>query len=435
MQVTVETTSSLERRLTVGVPAEQVDGEVDNRLKKAAKNVRLPGFRPGKVPMKVMHQRFGANVRQEVLGEVVSKSFREAVIQEKLRPAGEPVFEPKAVEQGKDIQYVATFEIFPEVEFNDMAGVEIERPVAEVTEDDLDQLIQSFCEQQGTWPEVDRAAQLQDKVVIDYTGTRDGEPFDGGSADGQELSLGSGSMIPGFEDGIVGMKPGEEQVLQLTFPEDYHNDDLKGAAVEFVVKLSAVKELVPALVDGELFSKYGVEGGDEKKFRAEIEANMNRELANVVQSKVKQQVMDAVVSAHDGLELPQGLIDQEITALRQQMFQQFGGAGAQDMDLNSLLPDTMFEENAVRRVRLGLLLSEFVTRHDLKADADKVRAEIEALASTYETPEEVIEHYYSNQEQLSAVESKVVEDMIVDKLLENATITDKQCNYQEAVSR
>ena len=435
MQVTVETTSSLERRLTVGVPAEQVDGEVTNRLKKAAKNVRLPGFRPGKVPLKVMHQRFGANVRQEVLGEVVSQSFRDAVIQEKLRPAGEPVFEPKTVEQGKDIQYVATFEIFPEVEFNDMSGVEIERPVADVTEGDLAQLIQSFCEQQGTWPEVDRAAKLEDKVVIDYAGTRDGESFDGGSAEGQELSLGAGSMIPGFEDGVVGMKPGEEKTLQLTFPEDYHNDDLKGAAVEFVVKLNAVKELLPAPVDADLFAKYGVDGGDEEKFRTEIEANMNRELANVVQSKVKQQVMDAVVDAHDGLELPQGLIDQEIGALRQQMFQQFGGAGKQDLDLDALLPDDMFQENAVRRVKLGLLLSEFVTRHDLKADADRVRAEIEALAATYETPDEVIEYYYGNQEQLSAVESKVVEDMIVDKLLENAKVIEKPCSYQEAVSR
>ena len=184
MQVTIETTSNLERRLTVGVPAEQVDGEVDNRLQKAAKNVRLPGFRPGKIPMKVMRQRFGGNVRQEVLGEVITRSFKEAVMQEKLRPAGEPLFEPKTMEEGKDLQFVATFEVFPEVELSEMTGFAIERPVAEVKDEDVDRIIDSFRRDQGEWKEVERAAKEGDKVNIDYVGTRDGEAFDGGSAEG-----------------------------------------------------------------------------------------------------------------------------------------------------------------------------------------------------------------------------------------------------------
>ena len=435
MQVTIETTSNLERRLTVGVPAEQVDGEVDNRLQKAAKNVRLPGFRPGKVPMKVMRQRFGANVRQEVLGEVVSRSFQEAVTQEKLRPAGEPVFEPKAMEQGKDIQYVATFEVFPEVELVDMNGFAIERPIAEVQDEDVDRIIESFCKAQGTWEAVERAAKEGDKVNIDYAGTRDGEAFDGGSAEEQDLELGSGSMIPGFEDGIVGMSAGEQKTLALTFPETYHNEELQGASVEFAITLHRVTEMKPAPVDEELFEKYGVTEGGEEQFRKEVSENMARELKNAIENKVKQQVMDAVVEAHESVELPKALVDQEISAMRGQMFQQFGGGASKDLDLDSLLPDEMFAENAERRVRLGLVLSEYVTSNDIKADGDRVREVIEEMASTYETPQEVVDYYYSNEQQLASVESKVLEDQVVEKLLEGADITEKKISYQDAVAR
>jgi trigger factor len=259
MQVSIETTSGLERRLTVGVPAERIESEVDSRLQKAAGNVRLPGFRPGKVPMKVMRQRFGAGVRQEVLGEVMSQTFQEAVMQEKLRPAGQPSIEPRSLEAGKDLEYVATFEVFPDVEVVEIRDFEVEKPVAEVTEEDVDGIIEVFRKQQGAWEPVERAAQQGDKVTLDYSGTRDGEPFEGGSAEGTDLELGSGRMIPGFEDGIAGMKASDEKTLQLTFPEDYHNEDLKGAAVAFEVKVSEVRELVPAELDEELFAKYGVQ--------------------------------------------------------------------------------------------------------------------------------------------------------------------------------
>jgi trigger factor len=435
MQVSIETTSGLERRLTVGVPAERVDTEVVTRLKKAAKNVRLPGFRPGKVPMKVMQQRFGAGVRQEVLGEVMSQSFQEAVVQEKLRPAGQPSIEPKSLEAGKDLEYVATFEVFPEVEVVEMGDFEVERPVAEVTEEDIDNIIEVFRKQQGSWNEAERAAAEGDKVNIDYVGTKDGEEFEGGSAAGSDLELGSGRMIPGFEDGVVGMVAGDEKTLELTFPEDYHNDDLKGAAVEFKVTLHKVEEMVPAALNEELFAQYGVEEGGEEQFRKEVAENMVRELKNAVESKVKQQVMDAVIEAHTGMDIPQALIAQEVDALRNQMFQQFGGAAAgQDLDLKSLLPDDMFTENAEKRVKLGLVLSELIGKFELKADADKVRSTIEEMASTYQEPDEVINWYYSNQEQLASVESKVLEDQVVEKLLESAKISDKECSYQEAIA-
>ena len=434
MQVSIETTSGLERRLTVGVPADRIDVEVDNRLKKAAKDVRLSGFRPGKVPMKVMRQRFGAGVRQEVLGEVMSQSFQEAVIQENLRPAGQPSIEPRNLEAGKDLEYIATFEVFPEVELAELTGLAIERPAAEVTDADVDEIIEVFRKQQGSWETVERAAAEGDKVNIDFLGTRDGEAFEGGSAEGSELELGSGRMIPGFEDGIVGMSTGEEKTLQLTFPEDYHAEELKGAAVEFKITLNSISEMQPAPLDESLFASYGVEEGGEEQFRKEVAENMGRELRNAVQARVKQQVMDAVVDAHDSLEVPRALISQEVDAMRGQMFQQFGGAAAPDMDLKSLLPDEMFEENAERRVKLGLILSEMIVKSELKADPDKVRETIEELASTYEQPEEVVNWYYSNQEQLSAVESKVLEDSVVEKLLEDANITDKECSYQDALA-
>lgn len=434
MQVSIETTSGLERRLTVGVPADRVESEVNTRLQKASRSVRLDGFRPGKVPMRVMRQRFGAGVRQEVLGEVMSQSFQEAVVQEKLRPAGQPSIEPRSLVEGKDVEYVATFEVFPDIEVAELSELSVERPVAEVTDADIDNMIDIFRKQQGSLEPVERAAAEGDTVNVDYVGTRDGEAFEGGSAQGSDLELGSGRMIEGFEAGIEGLKAGDQKTLELTFPEDYQNEDLQGAAVQFAVTVNAVKALELAELDAELFAKYGVEEGGIEEFRKEIGDNMIRELRNAVKNRVKQQVMDAVVDAHDSLEVPRALIEQEINTLRQQMFQQFGGAAGQDIDMKSILPDEMFTEQAQRRVKLGLVLSELVSKHELKPDADKVRETIEELASTYQDPEEVINYYYGNQEQLSGVESMVMEDQMVEKLLEGAIITEKQCAYQDAIN-
>lgn len=434
MQVSIETTSGLERRLTVGVPAETVETEVASRLKEAVKKVRLPGFRPGKVPMKVMQQRFGAGVRQEVLGEVMSRSFQEAVVQEKLKPAGSPSIEPRSTGVGKDLEYVATFEVFPEISIVEMNDFAVEKPAADVTDEDVERIIEVFRKQQGSWEPADRAADDGDKVTIDYAGTRDGEPFDGGSAQGTELELGSGQMIPGFEDGVVGMQSGEEKTLELTFPEEYHEESLKGAAVQFVVTVHGVQAMQLAPLDQSLFTSYGVESDDEEAFRIEVKQNMARELKNAIDARVKQQVMDAVVGAYETVDIPQALVGQEVDGLRNQMFQQFGGAAPKDLDLKSLLPDEMFAERAGRRVKLGLVLAELISHHELTADADAVRSTVEEIAATYQDPEEVITWYYSNQEQLSGVESRVLEDQVVSKLLEQAEITENTCSYQDAIA-
>ena len=434
MQVSLETTSGLERRMTVGVPAQRIEDEVTKRLQQGAQNVRINGFRPGKVPFKVIRQRYGEGIRREVLGEVMGQTFQEAIVQEKLRPAGQPSIEPTQMEAGQDLEYVAVFEVFPEIETRELKSTTVERPVAEVTPADIDNIIEIFRKQQGNLETVERAAADGDTVVIDYLGKKDGEPFEGGSAEGSTLQLGSGRMIPGFEAGIEGMTAGESKALELSFPDDYHNEALKGAAVTFDITLNEVKEQVLAPMDETLFEKYGVSEGGEEKFREEIAANMARELKNAVAASVKKQVMDAVLETYDDIIVPAALIDQEIKAMRQQMFQQFGGAPAQGLDLDSLLPAEMFTDRAMPRVKLGLVLSTLVTELNIKPDADKVKEAINEMASTYEDPEEVVNYYYSNPEQLNAIENRVLEDQLVAHLETQLVVEDKPCTYQEAIS-
>lgn len=432
MQVSIQTTSGLERKLTVGVPAERVDSEVNNRLQKAAKTVRLDGFRPGKVPMKVMQQRFGAGVRQEVLQEVMNQTFSEAITQEKLKPAGMPSIEPKNLEAGSDLEYVATFEVFPEVELKDYSSMKIEKPVAEVTDSDIDEMIETLRKQQATWEVVERAAADGDQVNINYVGTKDGETFEGGTADNSDLILGSASMIPGFEEGIVGLSAGDEKVLSLNFPDEYHAEELKGAAVEFAVKINAVKEQKLAELNEAFFEKFGVKEGGEEGFRKDVAENMARELVNATKTKIKTQVMDALAEFHSDMQLPQALIKQEIGTLKRQMVQQFGGA-AENLDVDSLLPDDMFTEQAERRVRLGLSLNEYISKENLTADPDKVKETIEGFAATYEDPEEVINYYYGNQQQLQEIQSMVLEDSVVEKLMAQAAVTEKACSYEDVI--
>jgi trigger factor len=432
MQVSIETTTGLERRLIIGVPAQRVDSEVEARLRKAANSVKINGFRPGKVPLNVVRQRFGLGVRQEVLGEVMSQSFYEAVQKEKLRPAGSPAIEPKRIEPGHDIEFVATFEVYPEIEVADFSTISVEKPVAEVTGADIDDMIDTLRNQQAKYEEASKAAELGDQVVIDFRGTRNGEAFEGGSAEGTSLVLGSNRMIPGFEEGIVGMSAGESRTLALTFPEDYHNEELRGAAVEFAVTVHAVKaKQLPAL-DADFFRLFGVENGDEAAFRKEVADNMQRELKNALKNKVKEQVMDGLLAAN-AFDVPKSLIKQEIDALRQQMLQQFGGAAAQ-FD-TSLLPDDMFRERAQRRVALGLLLAEVIKKAGIKTDPARVRSTVEELASTYQNPEQVVNWYYSNKQQLAGVESLVLEDMAVEKILESAKVAEKPSSYKEVMAR
>ncbi len=431
MQVSIETTSGLERRLTIGVPAEVVDQEVTKRLQKAAKTVRINGFRKGKVPLKVVKQKFGAGVRQEVLGDTINKTFYEAVQQESIRPAGQPAIEPKQFDEGKDLEYIATFEVYPEVELAGFGGIEVTRYDADIEDSDIDNMIKNLQKGQAEWVDTKGAVKKGFKVNINFEGLKDGETFDGGSAENHELEIGSNTMIPGFEDGIVGMKPGEEKAVDVTFPEDYQVEDLKGAAAVFNITLnSAQKQKLPKL-DDEFFEKFGVKEGGEEKFREDVKANMEREKEKALKAKVKQQVLDSLLEGN-AIDVPNALIQGEIDALRDQTIQQYGGA-AQNLDMKSLLPDDMFRDQAKQRTALGLIVSEIVTKEEIKADQDVVKRIITETASTYEDPEEVINYYYGNQQLMANVEAAALEEQVVEFLLDKATVTDVKVSYDEAI--
>lgn len=431
MQVSIETTSGLERRLTVGVPADVIDNEVNKRLQEAAKKVRINGFRQGKVPLKVVSQKFGAGIRQEVLGDTISRSFQEAVRQKDLKPAGQPRIEPKQFEDGKDLEYIATFEVFPEIDVKYIDGVEITQYAAEISEADVDEMIETLRKSQAGWASVDRAAADGDRVNIDFVGTKDGEAFDGGTATGYNLQLGSNTMIPGFESGIVGLKAGETKTLNLVFPEDYQVESLKGAAVEFKVTLNSVSEQKLPELDDAFFASFGVKEGGLEKFRADVKENMEREKERMIKNKLKIQVLDALLAANP-IEVPKALVQNEIDALRQQAVQQYGQLAAR-LDVRSLLPDDLFRKRAERRTALGLLISEVVTKEKITVDNDRVRQLVESIAATYEDPESVIKYYYSNNELLSGARAAVLEDQVVDLLAAKASINTKTVGYQELI--
>lgn len=430
MQVSVETTSGLERRMKIGVPADLIENEVDSRLKKAAPTIRIDGFRKGKVPMKVIRQRYGKGIRQEVLGEMINKSFYQAISQENIKPAGQPSIEPVNDKVGEDFEFVATFEVYPNIDLVDLASISVEKPVAEITEADLEKMLDVLRKQQADWTVVDRAAEEGDQVDIDYRGTRNGEVFAGGEAEGAKLVLGSGQMITGFEDAIVGMSAGDSKTVPLKFPDDYRAEELRGAEVEFAIAVNSVSEQVLPELNADYYARFGIEDGDHDKFVAEVRANMERELRNAIQSKLKNRIMEQLFEKHQ-VEVPKALVASETQALRQQMVQQFGGGAQIDA---KMLPDELFAQQAEKRAAIGLIVSSMIEQAGLKADADQLRAHIEDLASTYEQPQEVVQYYYSNKELLQSAESAVLEDQVVGHILANANVTEKPCTYEQALT-
>lgn len=430
MQVSVETTSVLERRMTVGIPATKIDTAVETKLAETAKRVRIDGFRPGKVPLREVRRRFGKAIREEVIGELVSNTFYEAMTQESLNPAGYPSIERTKDAPGEDFEFIATFEVYPEIKVQGLSAINVVRPVADIQESDIDAMIERLREQRASFVDVERAAQNGDQVIIDFVGTKDGEAFEGGSAENSKLVLGSGQMIPGFEDGIVGAFKGEERVLALSFPEDYHAPELKGQAVQFAITVKAVQEKQLPEVNEEFIKAFVSKDPSMDNFRAEIRVNMERELKNAIKNRIKKQVMDGVLEQNGEVEVPKALIDSEIDRQRQQMVQQFGGGANFDY---RTLPAELFEKQANRAVKLALLLGEVIKERSIKSDATRVRAAIEEMAQPYENPQQVISWYYENKQVLQQVEAMVLEDQVVDVILEQAQLTEQTMPYEEAV--
>jgi trigger factor len=430
MQVSVETTSGLERLMTISVPAERIDQDVSKRIQQTARTVKIDGFRPGKVPVKVVKQRYGKGIREEVIGQVVQETFYQAVQQEKLNPAGGPAIEFTKETEGDDFEYTAKFEIYPEVSLADYSTVEIEKKTAEVTDADLDQMIETLRKQQAEWSEVDRAAADGDRVRIDFEGFVDGEAFDGGKGEGMDLVLGSNTMIPGFESGLEGTKAGDETELNVTFPENYQAENLKGKDAVFKVTVTAVSEQVLAELNEEFFAKFGLEEKTEAAFREEVRKNMERELAQALKMKLKDQVFGQLIDVN-GIDVPASLVDGEIDTLRRQAVQQFAGPDS-DMDPNTL-PKEMFQEQAERRVTIGLLIQEVIKANELVADEARVRSTLEEMAETYQDPQQVIDWYMGNEEMLGQIKGLVLEEQAVDQLLSEAKVTDVTVSYEDAI--
>ncbi len=427
MQVSVESISALERKMNISVPAERIEKEVTKRLQETAKRAKVSGFRPGKVPMSIIRQRYEADARQDVLGDVIQATFYEAVVAEKLNPVGQPAIEPQMFEKDKGLEYIATFEVFPEFEVQGLEGIEIERQSAEVADSDVDNMLDILRKQNTRFAVVERAAELNDQVTLNFVGRIDGEAFAGGTADNVPLVLGSGRMIPGFEDALVGCTAGETKVITPSFPDDYQNLDLAGKTAEFTVMVNTVEGPELPELNEEFFALFGNTEGGLDGFRAEVRKNMDRELNQAIKGKVKSQVMDGLLAANE-IEVPSALISNEVDRLRVQAVQQFGGNVKPDQ-----LPAELFTEQAKRRVALGLIVAQMVKQFEIKADDKLVRSTIEEMSAAYQEPEQVVEWYYKNEQQLEDVRAVVLEEQVVDTVLSKAKLTDVTVSYEDAV--
>jgi len=426
MQVEVMS-NGLERRLTVAVPAQQYDQEIENRLKSLSQRVRVDGFRAGKVPLKVVERRWGGTVRQEVRDELAKSSFYEAINQQKLRPAGSPHFEFQPDVPGAGLKYTAIFEVYPEFELQMPAKLQVEKPTVEITEADIDKMVETLRKQRQTWEPVTQGAQRGDRVVLDFTGKLGDAEFPGNSAKEYPVVLGSGTLIADFEDKLLGLKAGQEGDFDIEFPKDYHAQDLAGKRVHFDVKVHTVSRAKLPDLDETFFQGFGVREGGEAAFRQEVKATMQRELDQTVKERVKMQIMDALLAANP-IQLPKALIGEEVTRIKEQT-ENFNppprGGEAWDKAL---------EERAARRVALGLLLSEIIKKNQYKASPDKVRAAVDAIAVTYEHPEEVVKWYYARRERLVNVEALVLEDQAADWLIQQAEVHEKALSYEELIT-
>lgn len=428
MQVSVESTGALERRMEVQVPAERVEKAVDERLQRMSRTVRLKGFRPGKVPVKVVRQQFGQQVRQEVLGDVMQSTFNEAVVQEKLTPASGPRIEPINLEQGADLKYRAVFEVLPQIELKGIDSLNIERPTAEVSIGDVDAMIQNLREQRPTYSAVDRDARDTDRVTVDFDGTIDGQPFEGGKGEGIAIDLGAGRMLADFEAGLRGVRTGENKEIELTFPANYPATNLAGKQAKFAVAVKQVEERKLPELDDEFCKIYGVEEGGIERLRSEVQENMQRELADAVKARVKKQVLDQLLAANP-LELPKSMVDAQVRDLQIDAARR---AGARDA--SQIPPPEGFQDAARRRVALSLLIGEIIRTANIQVDRAQVQARFEELAQQYPDSGQALQQYRANPQFQRQMEAAVLEDQVIDWITQRALVADKSSSFKEIMN-
>jgi len=409
--------------MTVGLEADQIDAEVEKRLREFAPSARVPGFRPGKVPLKILRQRYGEQMRRKVFDELVQASFSEAVAEGELQPVGVPQIEPDIDMSARHYAYTARFEVLPRFELGSLDGKTLKRPVAEVTDADLEAMLVRLRKQQRTWSAVERPAQMGDRLRISYAGMLDGELLEGSSEEDTELELGLGDMIPGFEKGLVGVQVGDERRLDLTFPDQYPTADLQGKPVVFTVRVDEVAEPVLPDLNADFAKSLGFSGGDLDEFRLELRRDMERKLKGLIRDRLKEQVMDLLLEVNR-IDLPDALVLEEIRALKERIHRNLGVGGSFD------LPDDLFWDRAGRRVSLGLILGEIVKTKGIEVDPKRVREAVEDLASTYEDSQQAIDYFYANQERLAPVESLTLENQVVDWVLDQVTVEDGPTTFE-----
>lgn len=420
--------SPLERRIDMTLPMAEIDKDVEQRLKKMARTAKVPGFRPGKVPFKMVMQQYGAQARSEAIGDAVEKAFGTAVREQNLRVAGYPRIEPKGDGDASKLVFSAIFEVYPEVKLNGIGDKSIERPILEAGEAEVDKTLEVLRKQRTTFSPADRAAAKGDRVVIDFTGKLNGEVFQGGQATDYPVVLGEGRMLPDFEDGIVGLKASESRTFDLTFPADYQVGELAGKQVSFDVTLKGVEAPKLPDVDADFARSLGIGDGDVAKMRAEIRSNLENELRKRIKARIKEQAMQALLDANP-LDVPRTLVEQESQSMAEAARQDLANRG---MDIKNMPVDaSWFTTQAERRVKLGLIIAEVVKEHALHAKPEQVRALIDEQAQSYEQPEEVVRWYYSQPQRMAQVEALAIEENVVNWVVENAQTTDKAATFDE----
>ncbi len=424
MQVSVEAGEGLERKLKIQIPTETVDMQVESRLKSMLPRVKIDGFRPGKVPFKVVKQHYGDQVFQEVAGELIQNSFRDALTQENLNPAGDPSISTDGIKPGEPLEFTATFEIYPEVELVPVAGMKLEKIKSAVTDADVDKMIDTLRKQRSSWTEVERAAGDGDKVVVNFKGMIDGEAFEGGTADSVPVVIGSGSMIPGFEQNLAGLKANDETTFKVNFPDDYQAEHLAGKEAEFEVTVKAVEEATLPEIDEEFARAFGVEDGSTEKLREDIRGNMERELKKAIGVFIKDEVMEQLLEKNP-IDVPAAIVSQEAETLQKQTAAQLPG---------SEQPVEAYMGDAKRRVKLGLILAEVVKTAAIQPDAEKVRERVEAMSKDYEDPGEFVRYYQSNPQLLRGIETLVMEDMVVDWIVDQAEVNETERTFDDLMN-
>ena len=426
MQVTVEESGAIERKLTISVPSEEVGKEIEKRLKNVSRQAKIPGFRPGKAPRSVIEKRFSNQVTSEVISDKIHSSYQEALMEQKIAPAGLVSIEPTPYEAGNDLQYVATIELFPEIPAATLEGKSIEKPVCEVGDSDVDRTLEDLRKRNANYEDKDGPAETSDQVTIDFDGKIDGESFQGGSAKDFPIVLGEGQMLEEFDSALIGAKAGETKTVAFTFPEDYHGTDVAGKDVEFSVQVNKVAKAVLPELDDAFAETLGIKEGGMDKMRDEIRNSLERELGNRLRSTMRERVMDALHEANK-IEVPKALVEEEIDRAVQTITQQLNAQGipANDIDRNN------YAEEAKKRVALGLIARDVIEKNEIKVDADAVRARIEEMASGYDDSEAFVNYYYSDQERLQQIEAVVLEEQVVNAMLDTADIKEVEVDFKD----